>query len=92
MELYNLHFEETKKLIEEESNKLFLDEEDLNADKSMFAPLKQKAQNVILSTYITEMANERLTQFNNLSNNEELKNKYKDELIIFLRKNLRRNI
>lgn len=89
MEFYTEHLAESKKLLEIRAKEIFLDKEDLQFDKSMFAPVKQKSNNVILSDYLLELANERLSSFKNLSNDEILSSKYKEELVSYLRTLLR---
>ncbi|MBI3511899.1 MAG: hypothetical protein HY064_14655 [Bacteroidetes bacterium] len=92
MQLYNDHLEESKKLLEEKAKQILLDKEDLTFDKSMLAPVKQKLNNVILSTYLVDFANERLSTFKNLANNETLSVRYKHELLCFLQDLVRRNL
>ena len=54
------HLIESKRQIEELANQLMLNGQDLENDKWMFAHIKQKIENTILSEYLIDLTNKRI--------------------------------
>lgn len=86
------HLEESKQLIRDLADKILLNEEDLDIDNRMFAALRQKTENIILSDYLLEKANERLENFELLINDESEIEKYRNDLISFIQDLLREKL
>lgn len=79
------HFIESKRQLVELADKILLDKGDLDIDTRMFAPLHQKIENIVLSDYLIDLANERIENLEVFINDESKINEYKDRLIIYLR-------
>lgn len=86
------HLEESKTLINELADKVLLNKTDQEADNRMFAPLFKKTENIILSEYLTDLANERIDDFKIYTTDKDIIAEYKNELIIFLQKTLRERL
>lgn len=86
------HLEESKQLIRDLADKILLNEEDLETDKRMFAALRQKTENIILSDYLIEKANERLENLEVFVNDESVIEKYKNDLVSFIQDLLRKKL
>lgn len=84
MSLYNQHLEETKSLIKENAKNILLDKDDLELDFRMFGSLQQKAEDSILTEHITDFANKRIDNFETLISDDNLSEKYKNEIVLFL--------
>jgi hypothetical protein len=69
-----------------------LNEEDLEIDNRMFAALRQKTENIILSEYLIEKANERLENLEIFINDESVIEKYKNDIISFIQDLLREKL
>lgn len=91
-ELFTSHMNETKKVLLEKANGILLNDDDLELDKKVFAPLSQKMNNMVLMSYLQEYANGRLEDFGNLCNNESLVDKYRTELVEILRDIIRKDV
>lgn len=86
------HLEESKQLIRDLADRILLNKEDLEIDNRMFAALRQKTENIILSDYLIEKANERLENLEIFISEESEIAKYKDDLIFFIRSLLREKL
>jgi hypothetical protein len=79
------HFDESKKQLIELADKIMLDDGDLEIDNRRFAPIYQKIENLTLSHYLIDLANERIENLEIFINDESEINDYRERLIHFLR-------
>lgn len=86
------HLAESKKKIVEFADKLLLNKDDLEVDNRMFAPLLKKLENVTLSEYLIDLANERIENLEVLVSDKEVIKNYKKELILFLQNTVRERL
>ncbi|WP_010520317.1 hypothetical protein [Aquimarina agarivorans] len=86
------HLEESKQQISDLADKILLNDEDLEIDNRMFAALRQKTENIILSDYLIEKANERLENLKVFISDESEVEKYKNDLISFIQELLREKL
>ncbi|HEY9082293.1 MAG TPA: hypothetical protein VIN73_03100 [Vicingaceae bacterium] len=86
------HLEESKQQISDLADKILLNDEDLEIDNRMFASLRQKTENIILSDYLIEKANERLENLEVFISDESEVEKYKNDLISFIQDLLREKL
>lgn len=84
------HLEETKEQLTKLANEILLNKDDLEQDNRMFASLRQKAENVIISDHLKDLANKRLENLEVFTNDKEVIEKYKEDVIDFMRKLLRK--
>ncbi len=85
-ELIREHLIESKKQLENLANQIMLNDDDLEIDNRLFAMLSQKAENVIISEHLIDLANERVEDLEVYISDESTIEAYQKKLIDFLRK------
>jgi hypothetical protein len=86
------HLEESKKILIELADRILLNDKDLEIDNRMFAAVRQKAENIILSDYLLEKANERLENLEVFINDDSEIEMYRSKLITFIQNLLREKL
>lgn len=90
MDFYDTHIEESKSLILARAEKVLMNEGDL--ENKMFAKIQQKVENLILSDYLIELANERIENFKISITTQDIIDKYKEDLRLFLVQTLKQRL
>lgn len=88
MGLYEDHLQESIRRLNEIADEVLIKE----PENRMWDKLRRMAENSVLSTYLMEYADERIKSFSAVCPDESAQEKYKEELIIFLRGLIKRMI
>ena len=86
------HLNESKRMIAELAEKILLNKDDLEASNRMFGALKQKNENLQLTDYLIDLANERIENLKAYISTKEDIEVYKNTLIAFLQDVVRKKM